>query len=69
MIVYHDIIGKLSENGYSSYRIQKEKLIPNSTLDRIRHNQPINTATIDTICRVCKCQPGDLISWVPDEEE
>lgn len=67
MIVYHDIMGKLSASGYSSYRIEKEKLIPSSTMNRLRHNGPITTDTIDTICRLCKCQPGDLLSWIPDE--
>lgn len=23
--------------------------------------------TLDAICRALQCQPGDLISWVPDE--
>lgn len=67
MIVYHDIMGKLSQAGYSSYRIEKEKLIPGSTMNRIRHNGPISTETIDTICRLCECQPGELLSWIPDE--
>jgi len=69
MIVYHDILKKLSDAGYSSYKIQHQKLIPGSTLNRIRQNEPINTTTIDTICRLCKCQPKDLLSWKPDERE
>jgi putative transcriptional regulator len=23
---------------------------------------------LDGICRVLRCQPGDLLSWIPDEE-
>lgn len=69
MIVYHDILGKLSAAGYSSYRLQKENLIPGSTLDRIRHNGPISTATLDTICRLLSCQPSDLITYEKDPED
>ena len=65
MIVYNDIMKKLSDSGYSSYRLQKENIISGSTLDRIRANDSISTNTIDTICTICKCQPGDIISWVP----
>lgn len=67
MIVYKDILRKLSDAGYSSYVIQKNKIIPNSTLERIRKGSPINTVTLDTLCKLCKCQPGDLLAWVPDD--
>lgn len=69
MIVYHEIMEKLSAAGFSAYRLQKEKLIPGSTMDRIRHNSPISTDTLDTICRLCSCQPGELLTWEPDPEE
>ena len=69
MIVYHEIMEKLSQAGYTAYKIQQLKLLPNSTMDRIRHNAPITTTTIDTLCRLCQCQPGDLITWQPDPEE
>jgi len=68
MIEYQDILGKLYSAGYSSYRIERERLIPGSTMDWIRKGGPINTTTIDTICRLCECQPGDLLRWIPDED-
>ena len=69
MIEYLDIMEKLSAAGYSSYRIQREKLLPGSTLDRIRRQAPITTSTLDTICRLCECQPGDLLAYRPDGPE
>lgn len=66
MIKYNGVFERLSANGYSAYRLQREKLIPGSTMDRIRHNGPISTETIDTICRLCQCQPGELLVWLPD---
>ena len=69
MISYLNILGRLSSAGYSTYRIQKEKLIPHSTMDRIRRNEPITTSTIDTICRLCECQPGDILKYTPDDPE
>ena len=69
MIVYKGILQRLFAAGWSSYRLAKEHLISPSTLDRIRSGQPINTTTIDTICRLCGCQPGDLLQYKPDERE
>ena len=69
MIVFGPIMQMLSEHGYSSYRLRKEKLLPEGTLSRIRNGEPINTTTIDTICRLCDCQPGDILKYVPDPGE
>ncbi|MEV0056564.1 helix-turn-helix transcriptional regulator [Saccharopolyspora sp. NPDC050389] len=27
----------------------------------------VRFTTLDAICRVLECQPGDLLRWVPDE--
>lgn len=69
MIVFKDILRKLSEAGWSTYRIHKEKQIGNGVLDRIRRGDSISTNTINTICRLCRCQPGDLMEYRDDPEE
>lgn len=27
----------------------------------------VRLATLDAICRVLECQPGDILEWIPDE--
>lgn len=63
MIIFKDILGLLQANGWSSYRLRKEKVLPESTITRLRNNEPITTATIDKICELCNCQPGDLMHY------
>jgi putative transcriptional regulator len=29
----------------------------------------VRFTTLDAVCRVLECQPGDVLRWVPDEEE
>ncbi|TSB20711.1 helix-turn-helix transcriptional regulator [Streptomyces sp. NBC_01525] len=29
----------------------------------------VRFTTLDAICRVLECQPGDVLRWVPDGEE
>ncbi len=67
MIVYQDILGKLSRCGWPTTRLQRERMISNGTIIQIRAGKPITTSTIDVICRLCHCQPGELLTWVPDE--
>lgn len=33
-----------------------------------RHGEGISWKTLETICTLCNCQPGDLIEYVPEEE-
>lgn len=32
-------------------------------------SKSITFTTLGKICRALKCQPGDLLRWVPDEED
>lgn len=68
MIVFNNILGMLSDNGWSTYRLRKEKQISSGTIDRLRAYQSISTDTVNTICKLCHCQPGDIMRYEEDEE-
>lgn len=68
MIIYKDIIGKLKESGYTTYTLMKQGLIGQSTLTNIRNGKPISTATLDVICDLLGCQPGDVLEHVPNSK-
>lgn len=69
MIIYKNILKRLSANGWTTLRLQKEKMISNGTIIQIRAGKPVTTKTIDTICKLCKCEVGDVIEYVPDMDE
>lgn len=62
-----DIMAELKKKGYSSTRIREEKLIGQSYLQQLRHNELVSWKTFDTICALLECQPADLIEWVKEE--
>ena len=62
-----DIMAELKKKGYSSTRIREEKLIGQSYLQQIRHSEMVSWKTLDTICALLECQPGDLVEFVPEE--
>ncbi len=64
MIVYKDVLKKLSDIGYSPKRIRKERLLSESVLTSLRNNKHINTDTVNTICLLLNCQPNDIIEVV-----
>ena len=64
-----DILAALKEKGYTSTRIREEKLIGQSYLQQIRHGELVSWKTIDTICRLLNCQPGDLVEYISLSQE
>ena len=68
MIIYDNILKRLADCGWSTARLQRERQISNGTIIQIRAGRPITTTTIDTICRLCDCQPGDLMRYAPDKK-
>lgn len=69
-IVYKmDILAALKDAGYSSYKIRKEKLLGEATLQKIRNGELVSWENISTICQLLKCQPGDIVEYVPIETE
>ena len=63
-----DVIAALKAAGFTSYRIRKEGLINQTALQKIREGRMIAWEQLENICRLLKCQPGDLIEFVEDGE-
>ena len=61
-----DIMEELKKKGYSSTKIRNDKLIGQSYLQQLRHGELVSWKTLDTICALLECQPGDLIEYVGD---
>ena len=61
-----EVLAKLKEAGYNTNRIRKEKIIGESMLQKIRSGQMVSWATLETICELLQCQPGDLIEYVSE---
>lgn len=62
-----DVIAALKEAGYNTSRIRKEKIMGEAMLQKIRSGQMVSWATLETICDLLDCQPGDIIEFVRDK--
>lgn len=62
-----DILSALKTAGYSTYKIRKEKLLSESTVQKLRNFQPVSWENIETLCRLLNCQPNDIMEYIPDE--
>lgn len=62
-----DIMAELKKRGYSSTRIREEKLIGQSYLQQIRHGELVSWKTLETICGLLDCQPGDILEFEKED--
>ena len=69
-IKYDKLFALLKEKGWNSTRIRNENLIGQGTLTNLRNGKGgLDHKTIDSICRVLDCQPGDIMEYVPENSE
>ncbi len=70
MIKYRvDIITALKSAGYSTYRLRRERLLAENTLQQLRREELVSWKNIDRICSLLQCQPGDILEYISAEEQ
>lgn len=67
-IVYNKLLDTMKQQGLSTYRIRKEKIISESTLQNIREGKRITTDAIASLCGALNCQPGDILEYIPEKD-
>ena len=58
-----DVLEALKQAGYSTYRLRKEKILGERVIQQLRNGEIVSWKTIETICDILNCQPGDLVEY------
>lgn len=69
MIKYDKLWVTMKERGISQYKLYQDYGIDRSLLNRLRHNLNIEVYTLDRLCTILKCDIGDIVEHVPDNED
>lgn len=69
IIFNENIQDALKNKGFTTYFLQKKLKIPASVVTKIHNNDAMafNMVTINKICALLDCQPGDILEYVPDD--
>ena len=68
MITYEPFWWKVGRyEKMTTYDLIKKHGISSNTLNRMRHNKPISTATLDKLCKILNCDVYGIISYEPDK--
>ena len=64
MITYDAFWKFTKENGISQYKLSEDYGLDHRLLDKLRHNKPIKTTTIDKLCQIFKITPNEILTYV-----
>lgn len=69
MICYTAFWKTLANSGESTYSLIKNHHISSSTIDKLRKNKPLNTTTINDLCRILNCRVENIMEYVPSSDD
>ena len=66
---YKKLFVLMKKKGLTTYVIRKENIISQSALSSLKNGKSVTTDTIERLCKCLKCQPGDMMEYIPDKGE
>lgn len=67
MISYSPLWETMRRKGITTYTLIKNYHFSKGTLDSLKHNRTISTATLDDICKMLDCKVEDVLVYIPDQ--
>lgn len=64
-----NVLEELNKKGYNTYNLRRENLLPEGTIQKLRSNAPVAWVSIEKICSLLQCQPGDILIMEDDPTE
>ena len=58
-----NILEALKEKGYTTYTLRKEKLLSESTIQKLRMGEGVAWDNLDTICHLLDCDISEILEY------
>ena len=69
MVIYTPFWETLKRSSESTYTLINTHRISSSTIDKLRKNKPLNTTTINDLCRILNCRVEEIMMYVPSDSD
>ena len=69
IIINLDVMMAKRKIGLTELAREVDITLANLSILKNNKSKAVRLTTLDAICRALDCQPGDLLEYVPDEEE
>ena len=67
MISYEPFYKTLKRKGVTTYKLINSYGISRSLIDRLKHNKPISTVTLNDLCSFLDCKVEDILVYIDEE--
>ena len=68
MIVYAPFYKTLKDKNISTYKLINKYNVNRSLLNRLKHNKPISTVTLNDLCTILDCDVDNILKYIPDDK-
>ncbi len=69
MITYDPFWETLRNSHESTYSLINNHRVSSAIIDKLRKNKPMNTTTINDLCRILQCDIQDIAVYIPSDED
>lgn len=69
MIAYYKLMDLINRKGIKKIELQKMIGCSPNTMAALSKNRPVKLETVNEICKVLDCQPGDVLEYIPDDRK
>ena len=69
MISYRPLWETMRRKNVTTYTLIKQNNFSRGTLDSLKHDRNISTATLDAICEILDCHVEDVLVYLPNKHE
>ena len=68
MISYDPLWETMKKKGVTTYALIKKYSFSKGTLDSLKQNRNISTATLNDLCNILDCRVEDILRHIPDNK-
>lgn len=69
MIDYSPFWNTLKNSNESTYTLINKYHISSATIDKLRKNKPMNTTTLNDLCRIFGCKLEEIAQYIPSDTD
>ena len=69
MIDYQPFWNTLKNSNETTYTLINIHHVSSATIDKLRKNKPMNTTTLNDLCRILDCKIQDIAQYLPSDND
>ena len=69
MISYSPFWKTLKSSSETTYTLINNHHISSAIIDKLRKDKPMNTTTLNDLCRILNCELGDIAQYIPSDTD